>query len=499
MHRTRRQFMVSAMGSVLALRFPRRSGARGRSESKPNILVMVGEDHGLQLSCYGDKHISTPNLDALASGGVRFTNAYVTQAGCSPSRASLLTGLYPHNNGQIGLATHGLRMYKDDTPNLTTYLKSAGYRTGIIGKIHVNPESAFSFDFKAFPKSNFNNRSARGFARTAGEFFRASDDPFLMWMSFPDAHRPFHDQQEGIPARTMGPDDVATLPMVGVSTRQTLRTTASYYNCMQRLDVTVGMVLRELADSGKADNTVIIYLSDHGPDFPRAKKTIREGGSRVPFIMNWKGHLPGGRVESRLVSSLDILPTILDAARVRRRQGDLDGQSLMALFDDEPAAWREYLFTEFTLHWPETYYPGRAVRDSRFKLVHNLLPDRENPVYDIYLVEQRPETLTPEELKDKPKRVQEAYGIFRHPPEFELYDLRKDPWEFHNLAGDPRYTEQFKRLKRRLARWQEETNDPLRHRHILDRFTAENDATMASGKYIKKKLGQWRYPEYFFE
>jgi len=147
MHGTRRQFMASAMGAVLALRFPRRCGASERGTSRPNILVMVGEDHGLQLSCY-----------------------------CSPSRASILTGLYPHNNGQIGLATHGLRMYQDDTPNLTTYLKAAGYRTGIIGKIHVNPESAFSFDFKAFPGSNFNKRFVERFARAAGEFFRASAD-----------------------------------------------------------------------------------------------------------------------------------------------------------------------------------------------------------------------------------------------------------------------------------------------------------------------------------
>ena len=225
---------------------------------------MVAEDHGLQLSCYGDKHISTPNLDTLSETGVRFVNAYVTQAGCSPSRASILTGQYPHRNGQIGLATHGLRMYEDEPPNLTTYLKTAGYRTGIIGKIHVNPESAFLFDFKAFPGSNFNKRSVRGFARSAGEFFRASEDPFLLWMSFPDAHQPFHNQQQGIPAEIMGPQDVETLPMVGVSTRQTLQTTSRYYNCMQRLDVAVGMVLKELADSGKADNTLIIFLSDHG-------------------------------------------------------------------------------------------------------------------------------------------------------------------------------------------------------------------------------------------
>ena len=491
--------MQSVMGTALTFGFPRLSSARKKGQSQPNILLMVGEDHGLQLGCYGDKHIATPNLDGLADGGVRFVHAYVSQAGCSPSRASIFTGLYPHNNGQIGLATHGLRMYRDDMPNLTTYLKEAGYRTGIIGKIHVNPESAFSFDFRAFPKSNFNNRLVKTFAQSAGAFFRASDDPFLMWISFPDAHRPFHNRQKGIPANIMDSEDIETLPMVGVSTQQALQTTASYYNCMQRLDVAVGMVLQELADSGKADNTLIIYLSDHGPDFPRAKKTIREGGSRVPLIMSWKGHLPKGKVESRLVSSLDILPTILEVTGIRPRKPNLDGRSLMPLFDKDSAQWREYLFTEFTLHWPETYYPGRAVRDRRFKLVHNLLPERPNPVYDIYLVQQRPQTFTPEELENVPKHLQRAYSIFRQPPEYELYDLQNDPWEFYNLAEDPRYAEQLKRLKEQLATWQEETNDPLRHKHILDKFTAENDATMASGKYVKKKLDQWTYPEYFFK
>jgi len=491
--------MKSGMGTALTFGFTRSSVAHEKGKSKPNILLMVAEDHGLQLSCYGDEHISTPNLDALAETGVRFENAYVTQAGCSPSRASILTGQYPHKNGQIGLATHGLRMYKDDTPNLTTYLKDAGYRTGIIGKIHVNPESAFLFDFKAFPGSNFNKRPVKEFARSAGEFFRASDNPFMMWISFPDAHRPFLDQQEGVPAGVMGPEDVETLPMVGVSTAQTLETTASYYNCMQRLDVAVGMVLKELVDSGKYDNTLIIYLSDHGPDFPRAKKTIREGGSRVPMIMSWKENLPEGRTESRLVSSLDILPTILEIAGAKPHKDNLDGRSLMPLFKQKSARWREYLFTEFTLHWPETYYPGRAVRDRRFKLVHNLLPERKNPVYDIYLVQQRPETFTPEELKNVPTQVHEAYKIFRQPPEFELYDLQDDPWEFHNLADDPRFTDQLTRLKERLAKWQKETNDPLRHKRILEKFTAENDATMTSGKYVRKKLGQWRYPEYFFE
>lgn len=114
---------------------------------KPNVLLITSEDNGPQLSCYGDPYAQTPNLDKLAREGIRFTNAYVTQAGCSPSRASIFTGLYTHQNGQIGLATHNMRLYKKNTPNIFQLLKDVGYLTGIIGKIHVNPESAFPLDY----------------------------------------------------------------------------------------------------------------------------------------------------------------------------------------------------------------------------------------------------------------------------------------------------------------------------------------------------------------
>ena len=115
----------------------------------PNILLIVSEDNGQELGCYGEPYVKTPVLDQLASEGVLFKNAYVAQAGCSQSRAAFLTGLYPHQNGQIGLATWKFRMYREDTPNIVRSLKNAGYRTGIIGKLHVNPESAFPFDFEA--------------------------------------------------------------------------------------------------------------------------------------------------------------------------------------------------------------------------------------------------------------------------------------------------------------------------------------------------------------
>jgi N-sulfoglucosamine sulfohydrolase len=141
---------------------------------RPNILLITSEDHGPELGCYGEPYVKTPRLDALAQDGVRFDRAYVTQAGCSPSRASILTGLYPHQNGQIGLATWGFHMYSENTPNLPRSLQQAGYRTGIIGKLHINPESAFPFDFKAIPSGNQRRNNLPDYARNADTFMRAS-------------------------------------------------------------------------------------------------------------------------------------------------------------------------------------------------------------------------------------------------------------------------------------------------------------------------------------
>ena len=134
-------------------------GLQASSAERPNILLIVSEDNGQELGCYGEPFVKTPVLDKLAKDGVRFHNAYVPQAGCSQSRAALLTGLFPHQNGQIGLATWKFRMYREDTPNIVRSLKQVGYRTGIIGKLHVNPASAFPFDMHEIPSSNFKRKS----------------------------------------------------------------------------------------------------------------------------------------------------------------------------------------------------------------------------------------------------------------------------------------------------------------------------------------------------
>ena len=227
---------------------------------RPNILLIVSEDNGQHLSCYGDKNIQTPNLDQLAQDGVRFENSHTTQAVCSPGRASILTGLYPHQNGQFGLATHKYALY-DDFPNMQSLLKTAGYRTGMLGKLHVNPESAFPLDFWWNDPEfiSFKHRDVFKTAEMAEEFMGGTDEPFFQTVNFPDAHLPFIPQDTGIPEKPLTGKDVTTLPQVGINTERIRKHTADYYNCLLRLDKGVGLILDKLDALGKADNRLTLF------------------------------------------------------------------------------------------------------------------------------------------------------------------------------------------------------------------------------------------------
>jgi N-sulfoglucosamine sulfohydrolase len=185
------------------------AGSRG-----PNVLLITSEDNGPELGCYGDRYARTPNLDRLAAEGVRFERAFVATASCSESRAALLTGLYPHQNGQIGLATHHYHMF-GKVPNAASRLKAAGYRTGLIGKLHVNPESAFPFDYRPnVSKCNsFSRRDVGRVAELAGDFFAADEGPFFLMVNYADAHLPFLRQQHGSPAKPLSGEDVRPLDM----------------------------------------------------------------------------------------------------------------------------------------------------------------------------------------------------------------------------------------------------------------------------------------------
>ena len=465
---------------------------RCETRPRPNILMIVSEDNGLELGCYGDPYARTPHLDQLAANGVRFNRAFVTQAGCSQSRASILTGLYPHQHGQIGLATWGFRMYRPDTPNFVRSLKEAGYRTGIIGKLHINPAAAFPFDMHEIPTSNFARKNLGDYSRYAEAFINAADRPFLLSVNYPDAHAPWIKQIDGLPQQPLDADAVKALPYFGIDTAGLRKLNADYYNCLGRLDSLIGELLAALQRSGKADNTLVVYLGDHGADFLRGKRTSYEGGVRIPLIIRWPGRAKPQQVREELVSTVDLMPTLLEAAGAKPVE-NLPGRSLLPLLFDKPVEWRRYLFTEYHTHAAEqNFYPQRTVRNERYKLIENLMPGRVNPGY-AFTNDRFPGAGIADAIAAAAPVVREAYRLMRRPSRFELYDLKVDPYEFRNLASTTKHAATLAELQQQLTGWREQTEDPLLNAENLQRLTQEV-------KGLTKKRAKnydWGYPDYF--
>jgi len=374
---------------------------------KPNILLITADDLGFQLGCYGDQVVTTPNLDRLAAEGIRFDDAYVTAASCSPSRASLLTGLYPHQNGQLGLAHLGSSMHPG-LPNLPALLRKHGYRTGLIGKLHVEPEGDFPFDYK---KNDIEPTRDPVLVRAmCDEFFGEGDsNPFFLYLNLFDPHSPFLRDVAGSPKIKVDVDQTAVLPFVGKDSPALRQETADYLTCVNRLDEITGQVMESLRVHGLDENTLVIFLSDNGPEFPRGKCTSFEAGTRVPMIVRWSGRLDP-RVSRDLVSAVDIFPTVLEVADITP-PGGLPGLSLLPVLEGEPAVWRNEIFTEYNSHEPRMFDPQRAVRSGKYKLIQTLLRD--------------PGLEWPGEFDlEKFRTVQSRAGQ----EEFvQLYDLESDP------------------------------------------------------------------------
>ena len=469
------------------------------ADPKPNILLIVSEDNGPDLGCYGVDDVHTPHLDQLAGEGIMFRNAFVTYSVCSPSRGTIYTGLYPHQNGQIGLATHNYSMYPDII-TLPVYLKEAGYRTGCIGKIHVNPESAVPWDFRPgglLNGANFGKKKMPLYAEKAGEFINASDSLFFLMVNYPDAHYPLQETVEGLPTTLVAGEDLdGALPFVGANSERLRLFTANYYNCMNRLDESVGMLLDVLEKSGKEENTLIIYLGDHGAQFSRGKCSNYEGALKVPFMIKWPGVVSENRKTDELISTIDLLPTLLNAAGMDIPE-NLPGLSLEAFYQDiNPSKWRENIYADGAGSAAKFCYPRRSIRNNRYKLIHNLIQDRDNPhflSYANHINVHFSGGTEIEEIEASPENIREAYSVWKNPPEFELYDLENDPNEFKNLSNNPDFSEILKDLQTQLVDWQKSTNDPFLHQDILKRYVQENDANV--GKAGRKV--EWEYHSYF--
>jgi arylsulfatase A-like enzyme len=408
--------------------------------SQPNILFFTCHDLGRYLGCYGHATVPSPALDALAGVGLRCANAFCTAPQCSPSRASLHTGCYPHATGVLGLAhaPFGWRL-TPPTQHLAHRLNAAGYTTALIGMQHViahgeAAELGYREIWPVAPAPDEATRAEAVLRKLAG------GPPFYLEVGFEEPHRPY-DFGGATPDATQGVAVPPYLPDVPAM-RQEM---AAFQGAVRAMDAAVGRILAVLDELELAQTTWVIFTADHGIAMPRAKGTLYDPGIEIALLMRWpECGLAGGGTIDALLSNVDMVPTMLEGLDLPI-PATLQGRSFWPLLQGDPYTPRLEIFAEKTFH---TYYePMRAIRTATHKYIANFevstavdVPAdvRTSPVYPLLLPE---------------------FDREREP--VELYDLPADPGERTNLAGQAAVAATEKDLRRRLLAWMRETHDPL--------------------------------------
>ncbi|MEM6473347.1 MAG: sulfatase [Planctomycetota bacterium] len=453
------------------------------SADQPNIILMIADDMNWNDSgAYGHPAIRTPNIDRLAREGLLFRHAYLTTNSCSPSRASIITGRYPHNTGAEQLHWP----LPKQTKTFVGELRKLGYHTAAAGKWHMGDEIRDDFDVIL-------DASTAGFVLPSGEDGsppkmiatkpsgcedwiealnrRSPSKPFFLWLAALDPHREYEDGAIDVPHKTSDiivPPHLPDTPEV----REDLRL---YYDEIGRLDEYVGKVMGALEEQGIADDTVIIFISDNGRPFPRDKTSLYDGGIRTPWIIRWPQKIKAGQTTNSLVSSVDLAPTILKLGGGDPSAIPHEGLSFLRVLEDSAATHREFAFAED--HWHDYEDHARAVMTTQFKLIRNDYPDLpatpsadagRSPTWQTMLRLQSEGMLTPAQQ-----------NCFLAPrPEWELYDLNRDPAELVNRIDDPAYSATKEKLKLALESWSKKTKDYLPSRRTpdeFDRVTGEPD------------------------
>ena len=431
--------------------------APGFGAEPKNILFIVADDLGMQVGCYGDRMAKTPNIDALAASGTRFTNAFASVSSCSPSRATLLTGLPTHMSGQYGLAhaTHNAHSFRN-VKGLPALLAPHGFRTGVVSKLHVQPKEVYPFDAE-IPCG----RNPVVIAENARKFIaECAGKPFFLLVGFQDPHRAakgFANDAKypaSVPSVKFDPKSLP-VPYHLPDQPEVRAELAEYYQSVARLDHGVGLLQKVLNETKCAENTLVIFLSDNGIPFPGAKTTLYDSGVHLPLIVHQPGQ-KGGQTCDAMVSWTDITPTILDWATVKNPDS-LPGRSVLPLLQNPAATGWDVVYGSHQFHEITMYYPMRMIRTRTHKLIVNLGYELKYPhPSDLWASPTWQGILSRKDTMMGAKSVQ----AFLKRPKVELYDLRADPNELKNLAESTELAKLQSELREKLRDWQKKTNDP---------------------------------------
>ncbi len=464
---------ISPIIAMLALVLLGAVARTTQAATPPNFVIIIADDMAWDdCGAYGHPKIRTPNIDQLAQQGMRFDRAFLTCSSCSPSRASIMTGRYPHATGAPELHMS----LPADQVLFTTPLRKAGYFTAAAGKWHLGKDAEHQFDLIRHG----------GDSGGAGHWIpllreRPKDKPFFMWFASFDPHRPY--QPNTIPQPHSGGD--TRVPPFLPDVDDTRADLAMYYDEIARLDGNVGNVLEELQRQGVADNTWILFLSDNGRPFPRCKTTVFDSGVRTPFIVRWPGHVAPDSVSESIVSSVDIAPTILQIAGLMPLPS-FQGKSFLPILEDPKAETRRYAFAEHNWHDYEAF--ERGVRSKQYTYFFNGTPNLPaTPPADAVA---SPTFQAMRRLRDQGKLAPHQMGCFSVPrPKEELYDLKTDPYALKNVARDPKYADALDEMRKAFGEWKHRTGDHMPKTLTPDKFDRE------TGKRLDKAPAKTRKPQ----
>jgi N-sulfoglucosamine sulfohydrolase len=455
MRKYKRRDFLKAMGlGASAMAIPGKLFAKQNSDNRPNILWILSEDISPELSCYGDPLVQTPNLDRLAGQGIRFTNAFTTAPVCSASRSAMITGMF-----QTSIGAHNHRSHRDDGYTLpepvcliTEYFRRAGYFTANVTTaapgVRGSGKTDFNFKFeKAFDGKDWNQRKP--------------GQPFFAQLSISVTHRGGH--WKNLPGQIKNPvdPDKVKLPPYYPDHPVAREDWATYLDSIQVMDGYMGKILKRLDDENIADNTVVVFIGDHGRCHVRGKQWLYDGGVHIPLLVRWPDKIKAGQVCDDLVSAIDISATILKIAGIEPPEY-MEGKVFL-----EPGAngdWRPVNKHDYIIaardRCDETIDRIRCVRTKQFKYIRNFLPDRPYTQKNDYKERFYPMLNLMKELyaQGKLTPVQALFMAPRKPIE-ELYDVKKDPYEINNLADSPQYGLTLEKMRAILQRWIEETGD----------------------------------------
>ena len=482
--------------------------------AQPNILLLTVDDMSCDsVGVFGSKLANTtPNMDKLASQSLRFAHAHVTVGNCMPCRNVMLSGLYSHNN-----KVEGFYQVKDPGwPHLVDLMKRAGYFTGIRGKVsHSAPYQPYAWDadLDTLPdgsKGHIKDPKSYGISTTDGiAKAKAAGKPFCLVVNISDPHKPFWSKAKGggkdpyTPSRIFKASEVP-IPGFLFDDPQVREELALYYSSVRRADDCVGQVLAALKASGEADNTVVMFMSDHGMPLPFAKTQLYHHSTHTPWMVRWPGVTKAGSVDKEhMISAVDFLPTILDITGTPHPK-HLDGRSYLPLLKGGTQEDRDHVIKEYNENAGRSRDPMRGVQTKKYLYLFNPWSNGER-----VFATATTGTVTYRRMVDlasSSKSLSARLDLYKHRVPEELYDVTKDPDCLINLINQPKHQAELKELRAKLDAWMVRSKDPMleafRKRENAGFVEAyvqklEKESSARRGNKPKRKTGliKWTLPK----